>query len=124
MDHQQQDHSEDLNDMADDEFHSIFQYTHLDSNMVSKSPPGLKSGRESEETMALVPNPGTYHHKAVSDTDPDVDKGLKLDRFEEDHSVLKVADAPWYPHALRFLARVPQSDADWSRHISCNGDIH
>jgi hypothetical protein len=91
--------------------------------MLSTSPSDSNPAVELGDTLIPDPNPRAYPHKVISDTDVDDNEGPKLAWSPKDNMLFKIADAPWYPHALRFLSQVPQSDGDWSRHISCNDDI-
>ncbi|RFN40837.1 hypothetical protein FIE12Z_13025, partial [Fusarium flagelliforme] len=94
-----------------------------DHNMVSKSPQESYAANAPSSTPALILDPGTCPSRAASDTGPDDQKSIKTVYSEQEKILSRAADAPWYPYALRFLAQVPRSDADWSRHISCNRDI-
>jgi hypothetical protein len=92
-------------------------------NMVSESPSEFYSATGPSSTPTLILGPGTYPSRGTSDTGPDNQESIEAVYSEQEKILRRAADAPWYPYALRFLAQVPRSDADWSRHISCNRDI-
>ncbi|KAF5018128.1 hypothetical protein F66182_9907 [Fusarium sp. NRRL 66182] len=102
----------------------MFEYPHLARDLVSEFPPTLDAMRRPDDGPTRGPGPAIDLRSAASDTGADAAK-------EDDQIVQQrvwtvadgLRDAPWYPHALDFLARIPRSDADWSRHLSCNKDV-
>ncbi|RGP71134.1 hypothetical protein FLONG3_7262 [Fusarium longipes] len=119
--HQKRDFPRESTAMMGDQLPFIFQYPHLSQDMLPVPPTELHSSGESAFT--LVPSLGTYRQRVISDTGM-VDKdGLELIWSEEYNTLIKAKDAPWYSHAIQFIAQIPQSDTDWSRHVSSNDDI-
>ncbi|KAF4966040.1 hypothetical protein FSARC_6240 [Fusarium sarcochroum] len=108
--------------MSQDHFRLIFEYPHLGQDMVSESPPRLNTIRDPGDGPTFGPDPEAYPYDAASDTDTDDEVDSEDDQQEADDNH-KAKDAPWHPLALHFLAQVPQSDVDWSRYLSCNGDV-
>ena len=109
--------------MAEDQPRFTIKGPRPDHNMVSESPPEFHSTTGPSSTPTLILDPGTCPSRATSDTGPDNQESIASIYCEQEETLRRATVAPWYPYALRFLAQVPRSDADWSRHISCNRDI-
>ncbi|KAF5619529.1 hypothetical protein F52700_11812 [Fusarium sp. NRRL 52700] len=112
--------------MSQFQYRLIFEYPQAGLNMVSESPPKLHNLDEPSDGSGPKVDPQAYSHEIASDTDADDEANLGNSKDVEQ-------DAPgsnnnehsggWHPHALHFLAQVPQNDNDWSRYLSSNIDV-
>ncbi|KAF5581467.1 hypothetical protein FPCIR_10119 [Fusarium pseudocircinatum] len=112
--------------MSQFQYRWVFEYPHLGLNMVSESPPKLHNLHEPSDGSGPKIDPQAYSHEIASDTDADEE-----DDFDDSKDVKQ--DGPgsdnnqhsgrWHPHALHFLAQVPQSDDDWSHYLTSNIDV-
>ncbi|KAF5254072.1 hypothetical protein FANTH_1137 [Fusarium anthophilum] len=101
----------------------IFEYPHVGLNMVSESPPKLHSLDEPSDGSGPKIDPQTWSHGIASDTDSDGQDELgdsKHAKQDDPGSENSQHNGRWHPHALHFLAQVPQSDDDWSHYLSSN----
>ncbi|KAF4467343.1 hypothetical protein FALBO_5785 [Fusarium albosuccineum] len=102
--------------MPETEYRIIFEYPHLGRGVVSDSPPGVKAPGDGP---TFGPDPEAQPYDDDSGTDEE-DYEIELDSDDDEDDLTRV---PWHPHALHFLAQVPQNDASWSRQLSSNGDL-
>ncbi|KAF4335688.1 hypothetical protein FBEOM_10450 [Fusarium beomiforme] len=110
--------------MSQTQFRLIFEYPHLGQNMVSESPPKLHSLDEPSEGGVLNLDPEAYSWEDGSDTETEDKEDFEDDDPGSESNAYSAETMPWHPHALHFLAQVPQSDADWSRYLTTNNDVH
>ncbi|EXK31357.1 hypothetical protein FOXG_18595 [Fusarium oxysporum f. sp. lycopersici 4287] len=113
--------------MSQFQYRWIFEYPHVGLNMVSESPPKLHNLHEPSDGSDLKLDPQACSHEIASDTDTDDDLGdskdVKHDDPGSDNNQHSAERGRLHPHALHFLAQVPQSDADWSRYLCSNADV-
>lgn len=113
--------------MSQFQYRWIFEYPHVGLNMVSESPPKLHNLHEPSDGSDLKLDPQACSHEIASDTDTNDDLGdskdVKHDDPGSDNNQNSAERGRLHPHALHFLAQVPQSDADWSRYLCSNADV-
>ncbi|KAI8681824.1 hypothetical protein NCS55_00435700 [Fusarium keratoplasticum] len=85
----------------------LFEYPSVGRNVVSQSAPGVN-----RPTYGPDPEVCLYEGDSGSDSE---------DYESEDE--LGEPRLDWHPHAINFLAEVPQDDATWSRYLNSNGDV-
>ncbi|UPK90805.1 hypothetical protein LCI18_001740 [Fusarium solani-melongenae] len=86
----------------------IFEYPSVGRDVVSQSAPGINC-------PTYGPDPEVCSYEDDSDSDSE-------DYENEDD--FKESRPEWHPHAINFLSEVPQDDADWSRYLNTNRDVH
>ncbi|RSL57394.1 hypothetical protein CEP54_008316 [Fusarium duplospermum] len=92
----------------------LFEYPQIGPDVVSQAAP-------------VVPGvPGPTYGPDPEVTPYDDDSGSDSEDYESDgdYDDSPVIHSDWHPHAINFLAQVPQSDAAWSRYLNSNGDVH
>ncbi|KAF5570261.1 hypothetical protein FPHYL_1337 [Fusarium phyllophilum] len=112
--------------MSQFQYRWVFEYPQVGLNMVSESPPKLHSLHEPSDGSGPKVDPQACSHEIASDTETDDedDMGDSKDVKQDDPgSDNNQPSGRWHPHALHFLAQVPQSDDDWSRYLSSNFDV-
>ncbi|KAF4440876.1 hypothetical protein FACUT_3092 [Fusarium acutatum] len=112
--------------MSQFQYRWIFEYPHVGLNMVSESPPKLHNLHEPSDGSGPKMDRQACSHEIASDidTDDEDDLGDSKDVKQDDPgSDSNQHSGRWHPHALHFLAQVPQSDDDWSRYLSSNVDV-
>ncbi|KAI8683252.1 hypothetical protein NCS56_00449400 [Fusarium sp. Ph1] len=85
----------------------LFEYPSVGRDVVSQSAPGVNR-------PAYGPDPEVCSYE--DDSGSDSEDYESEDELGEPH-------LDWHPHAINFLAQVPQSDAAWSRYLNSNGDV-
>ncbi|KAG4262574.1 hypothetical protein FPRO03_10804 [Fusarium proliferatum] len=112
--------------MSQFQYRWIFEYPHVGLNMISESPPKLHNLHEPSDGSGPKIDPQACSHEIASDTDTDDEddvgdsKDVKQDDPGSDNDQ---HNGRWHPHALHFLAQVPQSDDDWSHYLRRNVDV-
>ncbi|KAF5723564.1 hypothetical protein FMUND_1734 [Fusarium mundagurra] len=112
--------------MSQFQYRWVFEYPHLGLNMVSEAPPKLHNLHEPSDGSGPKIDPQACSHEIASDTDTDEEDDLdhsKDVKQDDPGSVNNQHSGGWHPHALHFLAQVPQSDDDWSHYLSSNVDV-
>ncbi|KAH7271801.1 hypothetical protein MRS44_004454 [Fusarium solani] len=85
----------------------LFEYPSVGRDVVSQSAPGAN-----RPTYGPDPEVCPYEGDSGSDSE---------DYESEDE--LGEPHLDWHPHAINFLAEVPQDDATWSRYLNTNGEV-
>jgi hypothetical protein len=85
----------------------LFEYPSVGRDVVSQSAPGAN-----RPTYGPDPEVCPYEGDSGSDSE---------DYESEDE--LGEPNLDWHPHAINFLAQVPQDDATWSRYLNTNGEV-
>lgn len=112
--------------MSQFQYRWIFEYPDVGLNMISESPPKLHNLHEPSDGSGPKIDPQACSHEIASDTDTDDEddvgdsKDVKQDDPGSDNDQ---HNGRWHPHALHFLAQVPQSDDDWSHYLRRNVDV-
>ncbi|KAJ4314695.1 hypothetical protein N0V84_008770 [Fusarium piperis] len=99
----------------------LFEYPQVGRDVVSQTPP-IDAGVDGP-TLGPDPEVSPYDDDSGSDSDDyEVDSDFE---YEEEGGKVNVdPDLDWHPHAVNFLAQVPQSDAAWSRYLNTNAAVH
>ncbi|RSL97477.1 hypothetical protein CDV31_013029 [Fusarium ambrosium] len=79
---------------------------------------------QSASVAAGVPGPTYGPDPEVTPYDEDSGSDSEDYESEYDYDEGPVIHDDWHPHAINFLAQVPQSDAAWSRYLNSNGDVY
>ncbi|KAM0424862.1 hypothetical protein ACHAPT_009918 [Fusarium lateritium] len=94
----------------------LFEYPHVGRDVVSQSAPGVRG-----PTLGPDPDVSPYDQDSGSDSE-DYDESDS--EWEEDDTYRGEIHDDWHPHAINFLAQVPQSDAAWSRYLNTTYEVH
>ncbi|KAF5674912.1 hypothetical protein FHETE_2663 [Fusarium heterosporum] len=101
----------------------IFEYPHLGQDVVSATPPRLDAASESGGGPAPSRDPDVFPYRNDTDTDTNDEDELQDDESKMGFYRYQITEVPWRSLALHFLNQIPQSDAEWSRHLSCNNHV-